>query len=189
MRIDLILSYVIQNFSKNNNKIIFTPRFKIFLVLKWINLFMFFFKFNNFYKNYYNLNSFFLFFFKKGIYQNFYKILINLSGNYVNRLTVTGVYWNFKSVDQFLTKSLFKKTLKISNFFLFNLYFLSIKIINIKLNNSFFKNFFFYILFFFSEIWYQFNNNWSVYFNFFFVKNNFKFYKFYTGYFLKLNNF
>lgn len=150
---------------------------------------MFFFKFNHFYKNYYSVNPFFLFFFKKGIHKNFYSILVNLSGNYSNRLTLTGVYWNFKLVDKFLNQSFFNKAFKISNFFLFNLYFLSIKMTNVKLSNLFFKNFFFFILFFFSEIWYQFNPNWSVYLNFFFAKNNFKFYKFYTGYFLRSNNF
>lgn len=183
------MSYVIQNFYKPNYKFAITPRLRIFISLKSINFFLFFFKFKNFlilplY------TPLFGFFFNKGLTDYFYKLLLDFSGNYSNVVSATGVYWNFKILDNFLkTNQAIFPIKNLNESYFFNLYYLSIKIINMKLNKTYFKNIFFFFILFLSEIWYQFHTHIFFYLNFFFIKNNFKMYKFYNGYFLRVYNF
>lgn len=183
------MSYVIQNFHKLNSSLVVTPRFKIFFSLVSINFFLFFFKFINEFKFKY-LKSFYTFFFSKGLTYFFYNLNQHLFANYSNKLVLTGVYWNFKNLNDFLNLNNEKKNvIKLNNFFFFNLYFLSIKILNVKLTKSHFKNVFFFIILYFSEYWYQFAPNLKFYLNFIFVKNNFKLYRFYNNFFFKIYNF
>lgn len=184
------MSYVIQNFLKNNQRTAVTPRFKIFIILKWANFFLFFFKFNSYFKKNSKFNSFYTFFFKKGLFRTFYESLINLSANYMNKITITGVYWNFKILNNFLNFNLIPKNLPSTDpYYFYNLYFLAIKLINVKLTKTHFKLFFFFTLFYFSEQWLQFDSNLKFYLNFFFIRNALKTYKFYNGYFLRVYNF
>ena len=167
-----------------------TPRTKILITLCWINFFLFFFKFHSLLNTSFYWNSFFSFFFSKNFFNFFYKLKINLSGNYMNKFTITSVFWNFQILNNFLNNSQFinKKKFLHKNF-IFNTYFLSIKIINIKITKTYLKKFFFFIVFFLSDVWYQFHNNIKYYLNFFFIKKNLKFYNFYNGYFLNVRNF
>lgn len=184
------MSYVIQNFVKYNQYIAITPRFKIFFSLHCINFFLLYFKFSNFFSVTPQIQNFLIFFFAKGLVNFFHRLSINLFGNYVNKVTRVGVYWNFKILDNFFkNKNILHIPLKVTDIFFFNRYLLAIKLINFKLTKTYFKNVFFFIIFFFSEIWNQFHNKTNFYLNFFFFKNNLKLYKFYGGYFLRIYNF
>jgi hypothetical protein len=143
------MSYVVQNFLKLNQYTTVTPRFKIFFSLQCISFFIFIFKFSNILTLSKHVSSFLNFFFAKGLFNFFHKLSINLSANYVNTLTRTGVYWNFKLLyESFETNKIFSSLVKLNDFLHFNSYVLSIKLVNFKLNKTYFKNFFFLFSFF-----------------------------------------
>lgn len=184
------MSYVIQNFAKNNHHVVITPRFKTFVTIKWLNFFIFFFKSSYVYKKNIKFKNLYLFFFKRGLHVFFYSSLKNLSGNYTNKLTSTASYWSFKIVNDFWNfNNIINLPVKFHSTYFYNLYFLSIKTINAKLTKTYFKYIYFFFLFFLSDIWLQFAINLKFYLNFFFVRSNYKIYKFYSGYFLRIYNF
>jgi hypothetical protein len=184
------MSYVIQNFAKKSHHVVVTPRFKIFLILKWMNFFLFFFRFDHVYKKKLKFVKLFFFFFRKGLFTTFYNSLKNLSANYSNKITNTAVYWSFNLLNNFWdSKVVNELPIEIYNSSLFNSYFLSIKTINVKITKTYFKYVYFFFLFYLSDLWLQFDMSFKFYLNFFFIRNNFKIYKFHNGYFLRLYNF
>lgn len=184
------MSYVIQNFYKLNLMTVVTPRLREAVFFKWITVFFLYVKLNNSLKKFSYFTLLSNFFFANGIFNFFYKLNFKISANYANELTKSFTYWKFKILNSLLAnKFLFLTKIKLESFFLYNLYFLAIKTVNVKVTKTFFKNFFFFLLFFLSQPWCQNSLVFSFYLNFILTKNNFKIYKFYNGYFLKVYNF
>jgi hypothetical protein len=184
------MSYVIQNFLKPTNRIIVMPRFKTTVIINSLRIFIFFFKFSNFeIKPSYHL-FFKNFFFSKGLLKTLNSMLDKFSINYTNTILHTTTYWSFKLIEFFFEHKILPSTIIThSNKFNRNLYFLSIKTTRIKVVKTFVKNLFFYFIFFFNDLWQQHTGLLYFYLNFFFIRNNYKFYKFFGGYFFKLYNF
>jgi len=186
----ILVSYVVQNFSKFKSKIVITPRFKVMIMSRQVNLPFVFSKFqltNSHIKSY---NTFLFFFYAKGLFNFFYNVFLRLSSNYNKQFTNTSIFWAFKTLDGFLYSKKFSNVSPIvSSFFLYNSYFLSVKINNAKIFKTYFKSVFFFSLFYFTEQWYQFTSLSTFRLNFFFVRNNFKLYKFFGGYFFKVYNY
>lgn len=182
------MCYVLPNFQTSTKRINNTPRFKTFFILKNIDLFLTLFKFKYVFGKA-NLRLTILnFFFFRGTFLFFFSISKRLSAHLTNNITQTGVYWNFKFLNEFFKagKS-FTSTNSLTVSLFTNLYLLSLKFINFKTVNLYYKKIFLFF-FFISNIWAQHSSRSPLFMNFFFIRNNAKFFKFLSGYFLKVYN-
>ena len=193
------MSYVIQNFNDINKRVTLTPRFKFFFLLKNLNKFLIFFKFNSFLNSFSKINNleisylnvFFKYFFSKQFIKLTYQFNLTYVGNYTNNLIKSYIFYFFFNLNNFLkfnTCVFISKKFHTSKFF-YNIYYFSIKSLNVKIPSLFYKNIFFYFMLINSFIWYQHTSNLKFYLNFIFINYNLKISRFYNGHFLRIYNY
>lgn len=160
----------------------------IFTFLK-INIFLL--NTQRFHTNYSNhFLSFYKYFYFFQLTRLFQKINLSLSGNYINNMKKSVIFYNFKLLSNFLIKQKYcPLLLPIDNTWVYNTYYLSIKVANYQINKNFYKNTFFYLLLHLSQLWYPHPFYLKFYLNFFFVWYGTQMYKFYNGFFFKIYNF
>ena len=192
------MSYVIQNFYKPSNLYFNNVRVSKLLFLTNINLLLLFFKTANLinFKITYNFyDNFFLFFVVKYFYNtnffNFFCTLKNVNdGFYINNLSKSLVYWQFKTIIFFFK---FYRNIGIeivfSNFLSFNIYYLVNKVAILTLKKKSYKNFFIYTFFLITFLWPSFSNNFHFYLNFLLMIDSYLLFKFLNGPFFKIYSF
>lgn len=192
------MSYVIQNFSQSNKKMILNPRFKFTFILFNLNKFFIFIKLHTFlnltgklnYLNLSHLSLFFKYFFSKQYLKLIYKNNLNYLGNYTNNIAKSCIFYIFYNFYNFLlTGKINLSQIKLCDNSVYNIYFTPISVLNVKINNTFYKNVFYFFMFVYQFIWYQHDSKLNFYLNFLFVNYNLKISRFYNGYFLKIYNY
>ncbi len=193
------MSYVIQNFNDINKRVTLTPRFKFFFLLKNLNKFLIFFKFNSFLNSFSKINNleinhlnvFLKYFFSKQLIKFTYQFNLTYVGNYTNNLIKSYIFYFFFNLNNFFkfNTCIFINKKYHTSEFLYNIYYFSIKSLNVKIPSLFYKNIFFYFMLINSFIWYQHTSNLKFYLNFIFINYNLKISRFYNGHFLRVYNY
>lgn len=192
------MSYVIQNFSQSNKKIILNPRFKFIFILLNLNKFFIFIKLNTFLNltskiNYFHLSHltlFFKYFFSKQYLKFIYKNNLNYLGNYTNNISKSCIFYFFYNFYNFLiNKKIIKNHFYLNEVNIYNSYLMPLHVLNIQLNNTFYKNLFYFFMFVNQFIWYQHDSKINFYLNFLFINYNLKISRFYNGHFMKIYNY
>jgi len=195
------VSYVIQNFTNINKKIIVTPRLKttwLFYNLNKISIFfkiktLLTFNWEKFFNHQSIYNLFIYYFFARQLLKYIYTPYLKFMGDYDNKITRTSLDFFLRGILLFNNKNItitkYNYLDKVCETYLYNLYLLPIRTVMFGLTKFFYKNIFFSHLLAWNFIWFQHPAQLRFYLNFILVTPSLNLFKFYSNYFLKVYNY